>query len=502
MYSCSMPPFFLSLTVFITGMSVMAVEITASRLLAPYFGASLFVWTNLIGVVLLALSLGYFFGGRLADFKKGENAKKILYPLILITGMLVALIPFAGKPVFLFAYRSIVNQNIGIFLSSLIATFILFTIPLLLLGMVNPLAAKLSLTKMETAGRVFGSLFAFSTIGSIVGTFLPVLVTIPFLGSRETFYLFGGVLILLGIIGMRRMMLVGFLALPLALFLLPLQIHANPRLEYEEESVYNYVRVEKDEAGSHFLLTNEGLGIQSIYHPSRTLTGYYWDAAAAMPVLNPSGKNFLFIGVAGGSSARIVHKFFPYIKLEGVEIDPLMADVAKRFFGFSDIPLKLNIGDGRMFLQNLPEEKRYDFTMVDVYKDELYIPFHLATKEFFELLRSRLTSKGMIMMNIASVSEKSELLHVIANTAAAVFPHVYAWRAPNSYNSVLVAFNERPDFSAVSLEALPFDLRFFLQRIFREIAPVVFMPAAEISTDNHSALEFLTEKMVLQKALD
>lgn len=494
-----MSSFFLRFTVFLTGMAVMAIELTASRLLAPYFGASLFVWTNIIGVVLLALSLGYYFGGKLADRNRGKTAQKVLYPLILLTGIFVTLIPFIGKPIFLFAYAALPFRNVSVFLVSLIATLLLFTVPFLLLGMVTPLAARISIKKVSNAGSVIGSLYAFSTAGSIVGTFLPVLFTIPFLGSRETFFVFGGLLMLLGIIGMRRMALLGFLMLPIALGLTAQSIHASKNLEFEGESIYNYIRVHKAPDGSRSLLTNEGLGIQSLYHPYRPLTGYYWDKAAVLPAINSAGKDFLIIGSAGGTSARSLHYFFPDLALFGVDIDPLMIRVARRFFGMDKLPIALAIEDGRMFLAR--QEKSYDFIMVDVYKDELYIPFHVSTREFFELVKKRLTENGSMVMNIASLSRDSAVAMLLKNTVTAVFPFVYEWRAENSYNSLLFAFQQKPDFEKAQNDELGLELRMLLASVFPNLKKLEFDPGRDVATDNKSALEFLTEKMVVSEVL-
>lgn len=496
----SMSRLFLSITVFITGMAVTAVELTASRLLAPYFGASLFVWTNIIGVVLLALAIGYYIGGRLADRKGGKTAKKIFYPIILITGILISIIPFVGKPVFIFAYNAIAYQNLSVFLSSLAATLVIFIIPLVLLGMVSPIAVRLSFSKLNTAGRTIGSLYAFSTIGSIIGTFLPVLVTIPLLGSRETFFLFGGILVLLGIVGTGRALLIILLAIPISLFFLPNAIHAGQNLEFEGESVYNYIRIYKDKTGSRMLLTNEGRGVQSVYNLASAFTGFYWDAATFLPALNPGGKKFLILGTAGASSARILHYFFPNLKLEGVEIDPLMVQVAKRYFAADTVGININVEDGRLFLNQT--KNIYDFIMVDVYKDEMYIPFHLATKEFFETVLWRLSENGSMMMNIASIAGNSELLDLIKNTVVGVFPYVYEWTVPNSYNTLLFTFKQKPNFENISSpSSFNFQMRAFLSGIIKGIKPVIYEPSIGISLDNRSAVEFLTEKMVISEAL-
>ncbi|MBI2453646.1 fused MFS/spermidine synthase [Candidatus Peregrinibacteria bacterium] len=494
-----MPRFFLYLTVFITGMAIMAIELTASRLLAPYFGASLFVWTNVIGVVLIALSLGYYIGGRLADRDQGRFAEKILHPLIFAAGIAVCLIPFFGKPIFLLAYRSISAYNTPIFLTSLASTFILFTIPLLILGMVNPLAARIGIQKLSDAGRVVGSLYAFSTIGSISGTFLPVMLTIPFLGSRETFFLFGGVLIALGVLGIGKKALFLFLAIPAVLFASSSKIHADSSVEYEGESIYNYIRVRKDASDTRYLLTNEGQGTQSLYHPSRILTGYYWDAATLLPALNRKGKDFLILGTAGASSARVLYHYFPWLQLEGVEIDPLMIQVARRFFSADQIPMPIHLSDGRILLSQ--SSKKYDFVMVDVYKDEFYIPFHLATREFFELVRDRLNPNGSMAMNIAVSSQSSELLGMIKNTVAAVFPYTLVVREPASSNFLIYGFFEKPDLRASLFEDLPLDLRSVLTGISKNITSFSFDSLEPIATDNLSPLEWFTEKMVLSEAL-
>jgi spermidine synthase len=161
--------------------------------------------------------------------------------------------------------------------------------------------------------------------------------------------------------------------------------------------------------------------------------------------------------------------------------------------------MKITLADGRMFLLHTAE--RYDFMMLDVYKDELYIPFHLATKEFFELASSRLTENGSMVMNIAALSSDSELLVVLRNTVTAAFPHVYEYRAADSYNSLLFAFKSEPNFLAIGLSSHPLELRTLLNQILRGIKRVEFDANQEVALDNRSPIEFLTEKMVLSEAL-
>ncbi len=476
----------------------MAIELTASRLLAPYFGASLFIWTNIISVVLLALSLGYYLGGKLADRREGKQLQKTLYMLIFITGLLVTLIPFVGKPIFLLAYDAISSRTASIFLGSLAATLGLFMLPLLLLGMVSPIAAKIGLKNKGDTGQVIGSLYACSTLGSLIGTFLPVLLTIPFLGSRETFFLFGGVLIVLGVVGMRRVIFLSFLLIPILLFFIKSPVHAGPNIIFQDESVYNYISVQEHEDGQRSLRTNEGFGIQSLYHPGRFLTGFYWDDALFLPIIKPNAQNFLIVGSAGGTSARLLHHFFPSLALHAVEIDPLMVQVSQRFFGMDEVPMETTTADGRVFLQQTKE--KYDLMMIDVYKDELYIPFHLATKEFFELAARRLSENGIMMMNVASASANAEMVDLIKNTVTAVFPYTYELRETASFNTLIFAFKQKPNFSLIQEKGLPPDLISLADRIIKGIKPLILSNGNGVAYDNRSAIELLTEKMIFFEA--
>ncbi len=482
-------------------MAVTAVELTASRLLAPYFGASLFIWTNIIGVVLIALALGYYIGGKVADRNEGKNAKKILYPLIFTTGVLISLIPFLGKPIFLLGYQAISAQSLSIFLPSLLVSLLLLALPIAILGMVSPLVARSALHGMHDAGKVIGSLYAFSTVGSIVGTFLPVLLTIPFFGTRETFYIFGATLIALGAFGTTKKQLLIFLILPAVLLLLPGNIHAQRSILHEDESPYNYVRVEEGNDGTRYLVTNEGLGIQSLYHPDRVLTGSYWDVPAVLPLLRPAGKDFLIIGAAGSSTARILAEYFPNLKLHGIEIDPLMQQMAERFFPKSTEHIDVTISDGRVFLQHAPQ--KYDFIMVDVYKDELYIPFHLATAEFFGQIKTALTDNGMMIMNIAAGKKDPRVKDLILNTVTSEFPFVYQYELPSTFNTMVFASTTdlKDQFKQLAQISIPAPLQTVVSEVTAGVTPVLFNPESSIATDNNSPLELFTELMLLKEVL-
>src|SRR5215831_10238117 len=189
----------LILLVFVAGACSLAVELSASRLLAPYFGTSLFVWSNLIGLILLYLTIGYYLGGRLADrFPRPE----VLYALTIIAAFLISVIPFLSKPILVWSQSSFATYSVGVFYGSLVSVILLFAAPMILLGCVSPFAIRLRIQQVGKSGHTAGQLYAISTAGSILGTFLPVLWLIPTIGTRYTFFVFAVSLLLVSIVGL------------------------------------------------------------------------------------------------------------------------------------------------------------------------------------------------------------------------------------------------------------------------------------------------------------
>src|SRR5258706_1728082 len=189
----------LILLVFVAGACSLAVELSASRLLAPYFGSSLFVWANLIGLILLYLTVGYYVGGRLADRSPRPG---VLYTLTIIAAFLISVIPFLSRPILLWSQSAFATYSIGVFYGSLVSVILLFAIPMILLGCVSPFAIRLRIEQVGKSGRTSGQLYAISTAGSIVGTFLPVLLLIPNIGTYRTFFAFAVALLLVSIAGL------------------------------------------------------------------------------------------------------------------------------------------------------------------------------------------------------------------------------------------------------------------------------------------------------------
>ena len=200
----------LPLLVFVSGMTVLACELAASRLLAPYFGTSLFIWANLIGLILLYLTAGYWLGGRLAD---RYPAREALYHVTAVAAIFIGLIPVLARPILHLSSIGFATYSLGIFWGSLIGVIVLFLIPITLLGCVSPWAIRLAVTDVHGAGRTAGSLYALSTLGSILGAYLPVLLLIPYVGTNRTFVIFSAALLLVSLAGLaqerRRALLAG-----------------------------------------------------------------------------------------------------------------------------------------------------------------------------------------------------------------------------------------------------------------------------------------------------
>lgn len=333
---------FLYLTEFFAGMSVMAVELGASRLLAPYFSSSQIVWTIIIGTIMIAMALGNIYGGKSAD--KSPNPDK-LYGRILIAAIWIALIPVVGKYIILGISALLVftvNSNFLI-IAAFAACMVIFVFPLFLLGTVTPSLAKYSVDSLDDSGKTVGTLGAFNTIGSIIGTFVPTFVTIPAVGTSITFLIFAGILLLLSAIyffsshtGKKRVIAsIVVFALCCGLGYSDSFAFWEKNLTYEGESVYNYLQVSETE-NRVVLSTNVLFGVQSVFMKQEGLTGMYYDYAMAAPLMvpekNPDDMDVLILGMGTGTYAVQCRKYFGDMNVEGVEIDEKITDLSREYF--------------------------------------------------------------------------------------------------------------------------------------------------------------------------
>lgn len=430
------------LLVFVAGATTLAVELTASRLVGPYFGTSVQIWAVLIGMTLIYLTIGYEVGGRIADRLPYAST---LYRVAVIAALFVALIPLIADPVLQFALRAFAASDAGAFLGALLAVNLLFALPLILLGATSPIAIRVAVGNVQGAGQTAGSLYALSTLGSILGTFIPVLVFVPLIGTRNTFLAFSFALLAVSLLGLWRVaapqLRYGATLPAFILFLTlafpsgaikPLEEDGKVTL-FETESIYNYIRVMQYKPLDVTILElNEGQAIHSVYNPKDLLTGGVWDYFLVAPYfannLKPSEiKSMALIGSAAGTIAKQYTKFYGPIWIDGAEIDPEIVAVGRQYFAMTDPNFHVHVQDGRYWLRNA--DRSYDVIAVDAYRPP-YIPFHLTTKEFFTDIKNHLTDNGVLVINAGHTLSDYGLVDVLASTMKDVFPNVYVLDVP------------------------------------------------------------------------
>lgn len=495
----------LRVLVLVGGMTGLGVEMAASRLLAPFFGTSLLVWANLIGLILLYLAVGAWLGGRLADRYPDPG---VLYGVAALAGFLIGVVPFIAHPILTASLQSFFDASVSLFVGSLLATVALLAVPVTLLGTLTPFAVRLSLGDMRSAGRDVGGLVALSTGGSIVGVFLAVLVLIPALGTRRTFLCFA--VALLGVAGVglllharRRASLgaaAGLASLLLLEVVMPSVVRPGAGVLYEGESPYHFVQV-VERGRDRWLALNEGQALHSWYNPDTLFGGGIWDSFAVAPLLarDEPPRSLAVIGLAAGTVARQYSALYGPLPIVGVEIDPLVVEVGERFFGLRLPNLTTVVDDGRAWLQR--DRGRYDVLIVDAYRQP-YIPFHLTTVEFFAQARDRLSDDGALVVNVGHSPTDNRLVDALAATLHEVFPSVYVVTPDGSFNSLLVA-TRRPttlaDYEARTQAVTDPRLRGIVDGLAGRVTP--WQGAGLALTDDRAPVEQLTDQIILRYAL-
>ncbi len=433
-----MTKYLIYLLVTMAGAAVLAIELLGTRILGPFYGVSLYLWSALITVTLLSLSLGYFLGGRAAD--RGATLKRLAL-LLAGAGLWLMLVPLLKKPLLL------ALQPIGLRPAVLLAALLLFAPPLTLLGMVSPYALKLKTRQMAELGRTAGTLAALSTLASVAAALLTGFWLIPAMGvNRLTFAIAWLLIISAGAAGLlERRALRQTLLLMLAaagLTLLQPLLHATPAagLLYAGQSTYGEIRV-LEQNGSRYLLIDGAIHTavnaadfrtEMRYVAALDLVRYFFDRTGSL----------LLIGLGGGCVAKNwAEKDW---RVEAIEIDPVVAEMARRYFGLTTAEAAIQIIDGRQFLRQT--RQKYEVIILDAFGSSS-IPFHLTTVEVFDLMKSRLTSDGVLAINVESVGWQDALVQSLARTLKQGFAHVSALpisEPPNAVGNVLLLAAQRP----------------------------------------------------------
>lgn len=438
-------------TSFFCGMSVMAVELSISRLLAPTFGTSQIIWTVIIGLIMISLSIGNILGGRSAD---KNNSLNKLYMIIWGAALWIAVIPFIGKYVIIAVtgLLALFFSNDLLVTGTAISCLVLFSAPLIGLGMVSPYLVKLGVTDLENAGKTTGKIYAMNTLGSIIGTFLPTFVTIPYIGTNKTFLLFSLTLNVICmsyfiIIKTKSIRVVISSSLVFVLIFLPL---SNSYAFWkscivEDESLYNYLQVSEDREAV-YLSTNVAFGVQSVYRKDNKLSGLYYDYALMAPQFlkgfsSDKSLDLLVLGNGTGTYAKQAKLYYKNTKTDAVEIDSKIVELSKKYFGVTEEEATVYETDGRTFLSDV-NCKQYDVIMVDAYHD-ITIPFHMTTKEFFTEVSGHLKPGGVIILNINMKSKGNNPINqYLSQTVKSVMNKVYTCDIANTTNVLLFASND------------------------------------------------------------
>lgn len=507
------------LIVFMGGLSSIGIELATSRLVAPYFGDSTFIWANIIGLTLAFLAIGYWLGGRVADRYPRAT---VLYSVTAVAAFAAGLIPLVSRPILEASLAAFDQVAIGAFYGSLLAVLLLIAVPVTLLGFVTPYAIRLRLDDVARAGHTAGGVYALSTVGSIVGSFLPVLVLTPLFGTARTFLILALALLVPSVLALALVRAFGPALLGAALggVLVTVSLAGNTanirpaergELLYETESAYNYIQVVEDD-GVRLLVLNEGHAVHSVYDPDDLLTRGPWDYFMLGPLFNrgagpgavDAADGALLIGLAGGTVARQLTAAYGPVPIDGVELDPEIARVGRQYFNMeAEAPgLTTIVADGRYFLRTT--DRRYDLVGVDAYRQP-YIPFQLTSKEFFSEVADHLTPEGVVVINVGRADTDYRLVDAIASTMAAVYPHVFAVDVERYDNTILVG-TMRPagigDFVA-NAAALPEGvLRTVAERSLATGAPRPIDPGGQAFTDDHAPVELVIDRIIVDEARD
>lgn len=491
-------------------MTTLAAEFGASRLLQMRFSSINLVWATIIGLILVYLAVGYFLGGRWAD---RSPHPRTMFSIMAWGGFSLGMVPFIAQPVLVLAASASDQLNLGIMAGAFIGTLVLFSIPVTLLAMISPFAIRISVVDATQTGNVAGKLYAISTLGSVLGAFLPSLWLFPVIGTSRTILAFGIATLALALFGLWRSS--GWKqSLPFVLMLAALgaimafgnfHVKNTPGQVYETESEYNYIEVIQ-QSDYTYLRLNDGQGIHSEYHPTELFYGGPWEQFLVGPLFNEAAftpsqvQRIAIIGLAAGTTARQATAVYGAIPIDGFEIDPKIVDVGRKYFGMTMPNLNVHLTDGRWGLEH--SGQLYDIIAIDAYRPP-YIPPNLTTREFFQICADHLTPSGVLVINIGRAPNDRRLINDLGATILTVLPSAHVMDIPNTFNSMLFA-TKKPSISQNLTNNL-------LGLIRQPDAPPLLVEAAKVTygslqpdpqggmvyTDDLAPVEWVTNSLII-----
>jgi predicted membrane-bound spermidine synthase len=498
--------------VFFSGMASLAVEMAASRLIGNYFGTSNVVWASIIGLILIYLTAGYFLGGYWAD---RSPHYRTFFQILAWGAFTVGLIPLVARPVLRFAAAAFDQLQMGVLFGSIVVVMILFIIPITLLGTASPFAIRLAIQDPASAGRASGQIYGVSTLGSFLGTFLPTLVLIPIVGTYRTFLVISALLVVIALACLWRTagwkIAALYLWMPLVIATLgilglPGTDKAPDGLIYEGESAYNYIQVLAI-GDYHVLRLNEGQGMHSMYHPTQLGFNGPWEQVLAGPFFNPAPydpaqvKSIAIVGLAAGTTARQATAVFgPGVAIDGIEIDPKIVEVGRKYFDMNEPNLNVIEQDGRWGLAH--SNKHYNIISVDAYRPP-YIPWHLTTREFFQDAYKHLTPDGVLVINVGRAPGDRRLIDAFSSTIGSVFSSVFVMDIPGTFNSIVYATVQPCDPANLDANLVYLNSRgdahplllYSIQTALANLQPAV--TSGQVFTDDLAPIEWITNSMIM-----
>jgi len=431
----------------------MVVELAGSRLVAPYFGTSLFAWSSLIGVILGALSLGYYLGGMLAD---RDPRMETLAAIILASGVLVAATPIIEP------FAAAIGMALGLKYGVLLMATALFALPAVLLGMVSPYAVKIGADSLGMVGSTTGRLYAVSTLGSIVGTLAAGFILIPSFGIRAILFGTSAVLVALSLPFIARRAFAGLICVLLLAFLSSVIWAPGPEIAYEGDSEYYHIRIVDDAAtASRVMVLDAQLSGGVRLDSTGYLFGYY-ETSSLSYLLVPSPGAVLFMGAGPCAEPIAMRRHLPSTAMDIVEIDPKVVELAQSYFGLQlDGRTHAYVADGRTFLASGEgSAQKYGIIFMDVYKSESAVPYHLATLEAVRLEKARLAPGGVVVVNVLSAPEgrRSPMFRSVYKTYLQAFGTLYVFPVepenPLQRQNIIIIATDSPRLSKQEFIAL------------------------------------------------
>lgn len=461
---------------FITGATTLIIELVSFRMLAPYFGTSSYVTGITINIVLLALAIGYYVGGYIGD--KFYNEKLPFFLLLLTSFYLFFIFIFYNK------FLTLVSE-LNVIVGTILSVLSMFFTPIIIFAFIPTYFIK-NLASKTTLGKTAGAIYSLSTIGSIIGGILTTFIFIPYFGSKTTFLLGIVIIFIISIIGLT----ISLKQLFLLIFFLPIFFIPTKSYEYNfiysKESEYNIIKLEKVFDDIYVYLNNQFAFFSKSLNKDM-LSESYFDYFLLGPIIN-NAKNILILGNGAGTSMISLSHFFK-AKIEGIEIDSALTDVGKTFFNLRESEnIKIIHQDARVYINRTKE--KYDIIIVDLYNGGTYVPFHLATKEFFRAIYKKLNSDGIMIVNIPFYAQNNLLEEYYLNTIYSFFKNNFV------ADNILFSFKSNITISEIEKKLDNYNESNILKKRINEIRNNItecqIKNSKNFFTDNRSMIEKLT----------